>query len=104
MVGANKVARHPVWLGPAKLGLAPLFPLPYAWLMSSRSRVATSVFAAAAAKHNVSYIDFSAPEHADRLRHDRKLHVAQDGFHPNRASYGYGYATARAALLAPALP
>ena len=102
MVELQKVARHTVWLGPPNLGLAPLIPLPYAWLMSSRSRVATSVFAAAAAKHDVSYIDFSAPEHADRLRHHRKLHFARDGFHPNSASYGYGYATARAALLAPA--
>jgi lysophospholipase L1-like esterase len=104
MVELKKVARHTVWLGPPNLGLAPLFPLPYAWLMSSRSRAATCVFAASAAEHGVSYVDFSAPEHAERLRRGRKLHFAQDGFHPSSASYGYGYATARAVLLAPASP
>ncbi|MEP7139760.1 MAG: GDSL-type esterase/lipase family protein [Caldimonas sp.] len=104
MIELKTVARHTVWLGPPNLGLAPLFPLPYAWLMSSRSRAATSVFAASATEHGVSYIDFSAPEHAERLRRRRKQHFAQDGFHPSSASYGYGYATARAALLAPTLP
>lgn len=104
MIELKKVARHTVWLGPPNLGLAPLFPLPYAWLMSSRSRAATSVFAASAARHGVSYIDFSAPEHAERLRHDRKQHFAQDGFHPSSSSYRYGYDTARAVLMAPVAP
>ena len=101
MVELKHVARHTVWLGPPNLGLAPLFPLPYAWLMSSRSRAATIVFAASAAKHGVSYIDFSAPEHAERMRHGKKLHFATDGFHPSSSSYGYGYDAARAAMFAP---
>ncbi len=102
MVELGGLARRTVWLGPPNIGLAPLFPLPYAWLMASRSRAATSVFAASAAKHGVAYIDFSTPEHAERLRHGRKLHFAEDGFHPSSSSYGYGYATARAAMLGPA--
>ena len=102
MVELKTVALHVVWLGPPNLGLAPLFPLPYAWLMSSRSRAATSIFAASAAKHGVSYVDFSAPEHGERLRRGKKLHFAEDGFHPSSSSYGYGYATARAAMLGPA--
>jgi lysophospholipase L1-like esterase len=101
MVELGNVARRTVWLGPPNIGLAPLFPLPYAWLMASRSRAATSVFAASAARHDVAYIDFSTPEHGDRLRSAKKLHFAEDGFHPSSSSYGYGYATARAAMLAP---
>ena len=101
MLELREVARHTVWLGPPNIGLAPLFPLPYAWLLSSRSRAATSVFAASAARHDVAYIDFSTPEHGDRLRSAKKLHFAADGFHPSSSSYGYGYATARAAMLLP---
>jgi len=101
MVELKQVARHAVWLGPPNIGLAPLFPLPYAWLMASRTRAATSVFAASAARHDVAYVDFSTPEHGERLRRDKKDHFAVDGFHPSSSSYGYGYATARAAMLAP---
>lgn len=102
MLELGTIARRTVWLGPPNIGLAPLFPLPYAWLMASRSRAATSVFKASAAKHGVAYVDFSTPEHEKRLRHGRKLHFAEDGFHPSSSSYGYGYATARAAMLEPA--
>ena len=101
MVGLKRVARRTVWLGPPNIGLAPLFPLPYAWLLASRSRAATSVFAASAARHDVAYVDFSTSEHGERLRRDKKDHFAVDGFHPSSSSYGYGYATARAAMLAP---
>ena len=101
MVELKRVARRTVWLGPPNIGLAPLFPLPYAWLLASRSRAATSVFAASAARHDVAYVDFSTPEHGERLRRDKKDHFAVDGFHPSSSSYGYGYATARAAMLAP---
>lgn len=98
MLALKRTARRTVWLGPPNVGLAPLFPLPYAWLMSSRSRAATSVFAASAAKHDVAYVDFCAPEHGERLRLGRKTHFATDGFHPSSSSYGYGYATARDAM------
>ena len=100
LVELSRVARRTVWLGPPNIGLAPLFPLPYAWLMSSRSRAATSVFAASAARHGVAYIDFSTPEHGERLRRGKKAHFAVDGFHPSSSSYEYGYATARDAMLA----
>ena len=98
MLALAQIARRTVWLGPPNIGLAPLFPLPYAWLMSSRSRAATSVFAASAGKHDVAYVDFSAPEHGERLRQGKKTHFAADGFHPSSSSYGYGYATARDAM------
>jgi lysophospholipase L1-like esterase len=100
MVELKQVARRTVWLGPPNIGLAPLFPLPYAWLMASRTRAATSVFADSAARHGVAYVDFSTPEHDERLRRGRKLHFAEDGFHPSSSSYGYGYATAREVMLA----
>ena len=87
-----------VWLGPPDLGLAPLFPRPYAWWMASRSRAASRVFSAAAARHNVVFVDFSAPAHVAYFRRQRRKHFAIDGFHPNSASYEYGYATARKML------
>lgn len=100
MAELKSVARRTVWLGPPNIGLAPLFPLPYAWLMASRTRTATSVFAASAARHDVAYVDFSTPEHGERLRRGKKDHFASDGFHPSSSSYGYGYATVRDAMLA----
>jgi len=76
----------------------PLFPRPYAWVMASRSRAASKVFAAAAARHNVLFVDFSAPAHVAYFRKRRREHFAVDGFHPNSASYKYGYAAARQML------
>lgn len=94
----GRLAVRTVWLGPPDLGLAPLFPRPYAWVMASRSRVASQVFSAAAARHNVAFVDFSAPAHVAYFRKRRRRHFAIDGFHPNSASYKYGYETARQML------
>ena len=93
-----RLAVRTAWLGPPDLGLAPLFPLPYAWVMAARSRVASRVFSAAAARHNVVFVDFSAPSHVAHFRKRRRNHFAIDGFHPNSASYKYGYATTRRML------
>jgi lysophospholipase L1-like esterase len=84
--------------GAPDLGLAPLFPRPYAWVMASRSRAAAQVFSAAAARHSVVFVDFSAPTHVAHFRARRREHFAVDGFHPNSASYKYGYTTARQML------
>jgi lysophospholipase L1-like esterase len=92
------VADRTAWLGPPDLGLAPLFPRPYSWVMASRSRAAAQVFLAAAARHNVAFVDFSAPAHVAHFRKRRRKHFAVDGFHPNSASYKYGYMTARQML------
>ena len=96
--GLAKLAVRTVWLGPPDLGLAPLFPRPYAWVMASRSRAAAKVFSAAAARHSVVFVDFSAPTHVAHFRARRREHFAVDGFHPNSASYKYGYTTARQML------
>ena len=99
-----RLAVRTAWLGPPDLGLAPLFPLPYAWVMAARSRAASSVFSAAAARHNAVFIDFSAPAHVAYLRRRRRKHFAIDGFHPNSASYRYGYTAARQVLGLPSDP
>jgi len=95
MLELGRLAERTVWLGPPDLGLAPLFPRPYAWVMAARSRAASKVFSAAAARHNVIFIDFSAPAHVAHFRKRRRQHFALDGFHPNSASYKYGYAAIR---------
>ena len=92
------LAVRTAWLGPPDLGLAPLFPRPYAWVMASRSRAMSQVFSAAAARHKVVFVDFSAPSHGAYFSKRRRNHFAIDGFHPNSASYKYGYATTRQML------
>ena len=94
----GRLAGRSAWLGPPDLGLAPLFPRPYAWLMAARSRAASKVFAAAAARHDVVFVDFSAPVHVAHFRKRRRKHFAPDGFHPNSASYKYGYLAVREML------
>jgi lysophospholipase L1-like esterase len=94
----GRLALRTVWLGPPDLGLAPLFPPPYSWMMASRSRAATRVFSDAAARCNVAFVDFSAPAHVAHFSRRRREHFAVDGFHPNSASYKYGYVTARQML------
>ena len=94
----GRLAARTAWLGPPDLGLAPLFPRPYAWVMASRSRAVSKVFSAAAARHNVLFVDFSAPAHVAYFSKRRREHFAVDGFHPNSASYKYGYAVARQML------
>jgi hypothetical protein len=94
----DKLAVRTAWLGPPNLGLAPLFPRPYARVMASRSRLAAQVFSAAAARHDVVFVDFSAPPHVAHFRTRRRKHFAVDGFHPNSATYRYAYTTAREML------
>ena len=98
------MAKRIAALGPPDLGLAPLFPRPYAWVLALRSRAVSKVLSAAAARHNVLFVDFSAPAHVAHFRKRRREHFAADGFHPNSASYGYGYATTRRMLGLQPLP
>ena len=96
--GLSRLAVRTAWLGPPDLGLAPLFPRAYAWVMAARSRAASQVFSAAAAKHGEVFVDFSAASHVAHFRRQRRSHFAVDGFHPNSASYRYGYAVTRELL------
>ena len=96
-----RLARRTVWLGPPNLGMAPLVPPPYSWLLAARSRNASRVFARSAARHKVSFVDFSAPSHSVHFGR-RRQHFASDGFHPNSTSYRHGYAVAREAMDLPA--
>jgi hypothetical protein len=60
--------------------------------------LAAQVFSAAAARHDVVFVDFSAPPHVAHFRTRRRNHFAVDGFHPNSATYRYAYTTAREML------
>jgi lysophospholipase L1-like esterase len=96
------LARSTVWLGPPNMGLAPLFPPPYSWVLAARSRAVTAIFAKSARHHDVAFVDFSAPAHATHFSRRRRQHFAVDGFHPSSSSYRYGYAAVRRAIgLAP---
>lgn len=92
------VADRLVWLGPANVGLAPLFPLPYSWLLAARSRAAATIFANCAARHGVAFVDFFGSEQGQHLRRGGRQHFAVDGFHPNSSTYGHGYSALRAAI------
>jgi len=98
MVAMARIADRTVWLGPPNVGLAPLFPPPYSWLVAARSRAAARIFACSAAKHEVAFIDFTTPEHAAHLGRNRQGGFAVDRFHPSSTTYGYGYAAAREAM------
>ena len=88
------LARRTVWLGPPNLGLAPLFPAPYSWVLAARSRAVTAIFVQSARRHDVSFVDFSAPAHSTHFSRRRRQHFAADGFHPSSSGYRYGYAAA----------
>lgn len=98
MVELPRLARRTVWLGPPNIGMAPLFPVPFSWVLAARSRAAAAIFAQSAARHGVAFVDFSAREHAVRFARGRSGHFAVDGFHPSSSSYSYGYAAARQAM------
>ena len=95
----KQVADRLIWLGPANVGLAPLFPLPYSWLLAARSRAAATIFANSAAKHGAAFVDFCGSEHGQHLRRGGRQHFAVDGFHPSSSTYGHGYSAIRAAIL-----
>ena len=98
MLEMARIADRTVWLGPTNVGLAPLFPPPYSWLVAARSRAAARIFARSAAKHDVAFIDFTTPEHVEHLGRNREGGFAVDRFHPSSTTYGYGYAAARGAM------
>jgi lysophospholipase L1-like esterase len=87
-----------VWLAPPNIGIAPLFPRPYSWLVAARSRAANAVFAQCASRHGVAFVNLSDAEHQMRFLKARAEHFATDRFHPSSSSYRYGYTVARRAF------
>jgi lysophospholipase L1-like esterase len=98
MAELTAIAQHTLWLGPGDVGIAPLFPAPFSWLMRARTRAAAAVFSACATEAGVEFIDFSSGEHASRFSRERRRHFAVDKLHPSSSSYSYGYETIRRAL------
>ena len=94
----GRLTERSLWLGPPNLGHAPLFTPPFSWLVAARSRAATAIFIDCAARHGVTFVNFSSPEHEARFVRARAEHFAADRFHPSSSSYRYGWSVARSAV------
>ncbi len=95
-------ARRTLWLGPADLGLAPVFLPPLRWWLARRTRRATRIFKRAAAATGVVFVDFCDRVHTAHLAQRRDRHFASDGLHPSSTAYRYCYAVARRSIAWPA--
>lgn len=112
---ARRLSRNVVVTTLPNLGLLPMFFPPLSWWFSRRSRVVCAMFAGAAERHGVHYVDFFHPDETEHFCR-RSTYFASDGLHPSSALYRHIYetmiaATPIAALLArphlhavPALP
>jgi lysophospholipase L1-like esterase len=87
----RKVAARQIWLGPADVGIAPLWRLPASMWMSHRSRVACRVFERVASRHDVHFLGFHTPEHSSEFRRAPRRYFAADGIHPSAEGYRYCY-------------
>ena len=85
------VATRCVWLGPADVGIAPVWRLPLRLLMSRRTRNACRIFEHTARSHGVDYIGFHGPEHSAEFRREPTRYFASDGIHPRAEGYRYCY-------------
>ena len=94
----GRLADRSLWLGPPNLGIAPLFQPPFSWVVAARSRAATTIFVDCAARHGVTFVNFSSPEHEAEFVRARAEHFAADRFHPSSSSYRYGWSVARRAV------
>jgi len=93
-----RLAERSLWLGPPNLGITPLFTPPFSWVVAARSRAATSIFADCAARHGITFVNFSSAEHEAQFVRARAEHFAADRFHPSSSSYRYGWSVARRAV------
>ncbi|ADU37227.1 GDSL-type esterase/lipase family protein [Variovorax paradoxus] len=91
-------ARTVVWLGVANMGLAPLFVPPWSWWVSARVRRARPLFAAAALRHGVCYLDFFREARDDVFSRDPLRYFAADGIHPSSSTYRHCYEVLRGKL------
>ncbi len=76
----------------------PLFTPPFSWVVAARSRAATAIFVECAARHGITFVNFSSPEHEAQFVRARAEHFAADRFHPSSSSYRYGWSVARRAV------
>lgn len=100
-------ARAVVWLGPANVGLAPVFLPPLSWWLSARMRRLRAVYADAARRAGVHYVDFFAERGADIFSGDVRQYYARDALHPSDAGYRHCFrvvAPLLGRLLAPPRP
>ena len=66
------------------IGLLPMFFPPLSWWFSRQSRVVCGLFAQAAAKHGVHYVDFFHPRATEHFCRQSR-YFACDGLHPSSA-------------------
>jgi lysophospholipase L1-like esterase len=94
----GRLAHRSLWLGPPNLATTPLFTPPFSWVVAARSRAATAIFVECAARHGITFVNFSSPEHEAQFVRARAEHFAADRFHPSSSSYRYGWSVARRAV------
>jgi lysophospholipase L1-like esterase len=99
---ARGIAPRAVWLSTANIGLAPLFVPPFSWWISSSTRRARAIFAAAAERAHVEFVDFFRERRDDPFSRDAKRYYAPDRLHPTSASYRHCYHLARERISLPA--
>lgn len=88
----RRVAPDVVWLGPADVGVAPLFRWPWRWWLSRRARQAAAAFERACAREGACFIGFHEPAHSRRFAREPQHWFAADGVHPSSAAYRYCFA------------
>ena len=88
----RRVAREVVWLGPADVGLAPLFRWPWRWWLSQRARRAAVAFEQACVDEGACFVGFHEPAHSRCFASEPQHWFAADGVHPSSAAYRYCFA------------
>ena len=88
----RRVAPDVVWLGPADVGVAPLFRWPWRWWLSQRALRAARAFERACAAEGARFIGFHEPTHSRRFAAEPQRWFAADGVHPSSAAYRYCFA------------
>jgi lysophospholipase L1-like esterase len=73
------------------LGLLPMFFPPLSWWLSRQSRLVCSLFAQAAARHGVHYVDFFHPRPTDQFARHAVRYFACDRLHPSSDLYAFVY-------------
>ena len=101
---ARRLSPHVVVTTFPNLGLLSLFFPPLSWWFSRRSRVICSLFASAAKRHEVHYVEFFHPRGTCPFSREPTRYFACDRLHPSNELYRYAFealiaATPIAALL-----